>query len=97
MTVRLVVPSALREEAGGTAVLSVLVPGGAGRATVADVLDAVAGTHPRLERRLRDEAGLLRRHVNVFVAGQETRTLLGLATPVDGGSEVVVLPSIAGG
>lgn len=65
--------------------------------TVGRVLDALAGTHPRLERRIRDERGVLRRHVNVFVGGDDCRSLLGQDTSVPAGAEVVVLPNIAGG
>ena len=60
-------------------------------------LDAVAVAHPALERRIRDEQGRLRRHVNVFVDGSNVRDLEALATPLPEGSEVVVLPAVSGG
>jgi molybdopterin synthase sulfur carrier subunit len=65
--------------------------------TVADLLDALASGHPRLDRRLRDETGTLRRYVNVFVGQEDVRRLNGLATPVRPGDVVLVLPSVAGG
>jgi hypothetical protein len=45
---------------------------------------------------LRDEAGKLRRYVNVYIGDEESRRLQGLATPVDG-RDIQILPSIAGG
>ena len=89
-----VLPAALRDEAAGASSVTIVV---AGPARVRDVLDALAAAHPRLERRLRDERGEVRRHVNVFVAGDDTKALLGQDTLVPDGAEVVVLPSIAGG
>lgn len=63
-------------------------------ATLADVVDALA---PVVGRRLRDENGTLRRYVNVYVDGEDARTLGGLASPVRSGARVLVVPSIAGG
>ncbi|WP_088289583.1 MoaD/ThiS family protein [Kineosporia sp. A_224] len=99
-SVVVVLPAALRDEADGRSTVTVSVPtapAGAAAVTVGNVLDALAAAHPRLERRLRDERGTLRRHVNVFVAGDDCRALLGQDTPVPDGAEVVVLPNIAGG
>lgn len=90
-----VLPAALRDDAGGASTLTVAPA--AARPTVRDVLDAVAAEHPRLGRRLRDESGQVRRHVNLFVAGDDTRGLLGQDTPVPPGAEVLVMPNIAGG
>jgi molybdopterin converting factor small subunit len=86
-------PAALASECGGARHLDVDAPPGA---TLADVLDQVAAAHPRLGRRLRDEAGKLRRYVNVYIGDEESRRLQGLATPVDG-RDIQILPSIAGG
>lgn len=98
-SVVVVLPAALRDEADGRSTVTVSVTAATVSAavTVGRVLDALAAAHPRLERRLRDERGTLRRHVNVFVAGDDCRALLGQDTPVPDGAEVVVLPNIAGG
>ena len=47
-------------------------------------------------RRASDDGGL-RRFVNVYVAGEDIRFLEGLATPVEDGAEVTILPAVAGG
>nr|MDQ3757045.1 MoaD/ThiS family protein [Actinomycetota bacterium] len=66
-------------------------------ATVGAVLDALAAAHPSVGRRLRDEAGALRRHVNVFVGPDNIRDLDDVGTAVPEGSEVAVLPAVSGG
>ena len=93
-TVRVRLPGALRDLAGAQAVVAVDVPADA---TVADVLDALGRRLPAVERRIRDEQGTLRRHVNVFVGPANVRDLALLATPVPVDTEVHVLPSVSGG
>ncbi|MGY1686428.1 MULTISPECIES: MoaD/ThiS family protein [unclassified Geodermatophilus] len=93
MTVEVVLPGVLADLAGGVRRLRV----DPGDATLAGLLDALAVTHPVLERRIRDEAGEVRRFVNVYVDGDDVRFSAGLATPVTAGSVVQVLPSVAGG
>lgn len=94
MTVVVRLASALRTHAGGAARIELdLVPPVRLRA----VLDAVDVRHPAVGRRLRDESGMLRRHVNLFVGSDDARTLDGLDTMVADGVEVAVLPAVSGG
>ena len=92
MVVRLA--SALRAHAGAAPCLELDLPP---PVTVAAVLDAVAVAHPAVGRRLRDEAGALRHHVNVFVGADNVRDVRGVATDVPEGAEVAVLPAVSGG
>ena len=93
MTVQVVLPGVLADLAGGRRELAVEAGGG----TLADLLDTLAGQHPLLARRIRDEAGQIRRFVNVYVDGDDVRFAQGLATVLPDGTQVHVLPSIAGG
>jgi sulfur-carrier protein len=86
------VPGALRAEAGGEGRLLVGADG-----SLRAVLDEIGRRWPRLERRLRDETGALRRYVNVYVDGEDCRRSGGLDTPVPAAAEIQVLPSVAGG
>jgi molybdopterin converting factor small subunit len=88
------VPAALRELGGGHATHSPDLGDGA---TVADLLNAIAADYPALERRIRDEQGALRPHVNIFVGDENVRTLNGAATVLAPGAEVSILPAISGG
>lgn len=90
--VTIVVPGVLRAEADGAPRLEISSSG-----TLRDVLDEVGERWPRLERRIRDERGEVRRHVNVYVNGDDARLARGQDTPVPDGGEVRILPSVAGG
>jgi sulfur-carrier protein len=94
VSVEVLLPGVLADLAGGSRRLEV-EPADDG--TLAGLLDALAATHPVLERRIRDEAGQVRRFVNVYVDGDDVRFAAGLATPVAAGAVVQVLPSVAGG
>jgi molybdopterin converting factor small subunit len=93
--VRIILPGVLRELAGG--LVELVVPVGDEATSLRTVLDAVVVTRPQLGARIRDETGTLRRHVNVFVDGQDVRNLGGLEVPVGPDAVVHILPSIAGG
>jgi molybdopterin converting factor small subunit len=92
--VDVLLPGVLREHAGGNAVLHLDL---ADDATVASVLDELAQQWPALGRRLRDDTGAVRRHVNLFVDGDDVRSLHRAGTPLRDGSVLHVLPSVAGG
>ena len=66
-------------------------------ATVGGLLDALEENYPRLRFKLRDETGRLRRHVRVFVDGEDVSGTTGVATPLGGASTVDIIHSIAGG
>jgi molybdopterin converting factor small subunit len=87
-------PGVLREHAGGSDRLEVELTDDA---RLGLVLDLVSESWPVLGRRLRDDTGAVRRHVNMFVDGEDVRLTGGLATPVPDGAVVHVLPSVAGG
>ena len=90
--VTVLLPGVLRTEAGGARTVTVEAAG-----SLRAVLEEIATRWPRLERRIRDEQGQLRRYVNVYVDGDDCRLGGGLETPVRDGAEIQILPSVAGG
>ena len=94
LTVVVRLASALRTHAGGAPCIELDVPA---PATLGAVIDAIAAAHPAVGRRVRDEAGALRRHVNVFVGADNARDLDGIDTVVPEGTEVAVMPAVSGG
>ena len=93
-TVAVRLPAALRPRGDGRSVLRLEVEDGI---TVAGLLDRLAVERPDVERRVRDEQGRLRAHVNLFVGAEHIRDLDGLATPLRGGAELTILPAVSGG
>ncbi|GAA3389607.1 ubiquitin-like small modifier protein 1 [Cryptosporangium minutisporangium] len=94
MAVSISLPGVLRPYAGDEATVEVPAERAA---TLGAALDVLAERHPALDRRLRDERGALRRYVNFYLDGEECRRLAGAETPVPDGSEILILPSVAGG
>jgi hypothetical protein len=69
------------------------VPG----ATVREVLDAVFAREPRLRGYVVDERGALRRHMVVFVDGQQVLDRDSLSDAVAPDAEVYVMQALSGG
>jgi molybdopterin synthase sulfur carrier subunit len=77
------IPPTLREQVGGERELA------AEGDTVRDLLDDLMSRFPALEQQLP--------FANVYVEGEDVRTLDGLETEVKPGSTVILLPAMAGG
>jgi len=91
MSVSVRVPTILRTYTGGESEVS------ADGATLADVLDSLDASYPGIKGRIIDEQGELRRFVNVYVGNDDVRFLDGLQTPTSDGTQVSVIPAVAGG
>jgi sulfur-carrier protein len=91
MSVSVRIPTTLRTLTAGQS--EVALEG----SNVRDVLTGLDQAHPGFADRLLDDDGNLRRFVNVFVADDDIRFLEGLDTPVPDGSEVSIIPAVAGG
>lgn len=85
------VPTILRSYTDGASEVT------ADGATLSEVLDSLDTSYPGMKGRIVDEQGELRRFVNVYVGNDDVRFLDGLDTPVHEGSQVSVIPAVAGG
>ena len=65
--------------------------------SVRAVLDAVFALSPRLRGYVLDEQGALRRHMMVFVDGQQIGDRERLSDPVRPTSEIYVMQALSGG
>ncbi len=90
MSVRVQIPTPLRQHTEGQAVVEV-----AG-ATVPAALDDLDRKCPGISARLFDN-GQVRRFVNVYLNDEDIRYLDNLATPVKDGDELAIIPAVAGG
>ena len=95
--IRVRVPTALRDLVAGSQSVVVDADASGDTVTVGAVLDALAVMHPALERRVRDEMGRPRVHVNLFVGADNVRDLDGLATQIASGGELSIIPAVSGG
>jgi molybdopterin synthase sulfur carrier subunit len=93
VTVTFALPGALQPFAGGCAEVACRAP----RGTVHGALAALAGIHPGVVERVLDERSHQRRHVNLFVDGENTRFLHGLDTAVRDGAVITIVPAVSGG
>ena len=84
------IPPTLRTETNG--VREVEASGG----TVRELLDDLTGRFPALRGQLLEDDDLAP-FVNVYVEGEDVRTLDGLDTSVDDDATVILLPAMAGG
>jgi sulfur-carrier protein len=83
------IPPTLRAEVGGERQIE-----GAGE-DVREVLENLADRYPNLGRQLFED-GELAPFVNVYLGGEDVRTLDGLETRVQG-EPMILLPAMAGG
>ena len=66
-------------------------------ATVGEALAAVFENNPRPRGYVVDEQGAVRKHMNVFVDGQQIRDRAGLRDAVTPTSEIYVIQALSGG
>ena len=65
--------------------------------TLAELLDSLESNHQGIRARILDDAGQLRRFVNVYVGDEDVRFSGGLEAPVPEGAKVSIIPAVAGG
>lgn len=90
-TVTVRIPTPLRQFTNGAD--EVYVEG----TTVGEVLNTLGASHVGLLERVMNPHGELRNFVNVYVGGDNVRSLEGLATPVSEQDIVSIIPAVAGG
>jgi MoaD family protein len=66
-------------------------------ATIGALLDDLDRNYPGLKGRICDDAGQVRKFVNIFANDEDIRYLKNLDTPVKDGDEISIVPAIAGG
>ncbi|MFC5183902.1 MoaD/ThiS family protein [Actinomadura harenae] len=90
-TVSVRIPTILRTYTGGESEVS--AEGGTLRAVVADLEASYSG----ISARILDDGGKIRRFVNVYVGDEDVRFAEGLDTPTPSGTQISIIPAVAGG
>jgi len=91
MTVKVIIPTALRQFAGKRESVEF------DARTVGEALDSLTGHYQELRKHLYADDGRLRSFVNVYVNDEDIRYLAKDRTTVKDGDTISIIPSIAGG
>ena len=91
MSVSVRVPTILRPYTQGASEVSVE------GSTLSEVLESLDTSYPGIKSRVLDDAGELRRFVNVYVDNDDVRFAEGLQTSIKDGGQVSIIPAVAGG
>ena len=91
MSVSVRIPTPLRKLTGGADEVAIEA------STIGELIDNLEAAHAGLKERLCDDAGEIRRFVNVYVNDEDVRFLDGRGTALKDGDEVSIVPAIAGG
>ena len=91
MSITVQIPTALRRHTAGTASLSCAAT------NLGELFSVLDEKFPELKPHLRDDAGQVRRFLNIYVNEEDVRFLGGPAYAFQEGDEVLLVPSIAGG
>ena len=91
MNITVQIPTALRRHTGGTAKITCAA------GNLNELFSTLDEKFPDLKPHLRDDAGQIRRFLNVYVNEEDIRFLGGPSYTFKDGDEVLLVPSIAGG
>ena len=91
MAITVQIPTALRRLTGGTGKVT------CSPANLGELFAVLDQQFPDLKSHLRDEAGQIRRFLNIYVNEEDIRFLGGASYAFQDGDEVLLVPSIAGG
>jgi molybdopterin synthase sulfur carrier subunit len=90
MSIKVEIPTPLREQAGGNA--EVEVAGGTVGAALADLVKKYPALEPKLFQN-----GKLRPYINVFINNEDIRYLDEMDTALTDGVIIALIPAVAGG
>ncbi len=91
MAITVQIPTALRRLTGGASQIS------CSPANLGELLAVLDQQFPELKSHLRDDAGQIRRFLNIYVNEEDIRFLGGSDYSFQDGDEILLVPSIAGG
>lgn len=91
MSVKVRIPTPLQKITGDKGEVEIQA------SNIQDLLENLEKKYPGIKPRICDEAGKVRRFVNIYLNEEDIRFLKQEATPVKDGDEVSIVPAIAGG
>jgi sulfur-carrier protein len=91
MTITVQIPTALRRHTSGIEKITCAA------ANLGELFSTLDQQFPELKPHLRDDAGQVRRFLNIYVNDEDIRFLGGTKYAFQDGDEILLIPSIAGG
>jgi sulfur-carrier protein len=91
MAITVHIPTPLRKLTGNAAEVTVEA------ASVGELVDNLEAAYAGIQEKLLDDAGEIRRYVNLYVNDEDIRFLDGKGTSLNEGDSVTIVPAIAGG
>ena len=91
MSVHVRIPTILRNYTDGASEVD------AQGSTLGEVLDDLESNHNGIKARVLDDSGQIRRFVNVYVGNDDVRFLDGLGSSTPDGTQISIIPAVAGG
>ena len=91
MSLKVVIPAPLRKYTAGAETVEA-APG-----TVQEIIEGLESKYPGIKKSVCDDAGSLRRFINIYVDGEDVRFLDNLQTKARDGAEIAIVPAISGG
>ena len=91
MPITVQVPTPLRKLTGNQSEVGVEA------STVQELVDGLEAAYAGIKDKLVDDAGEIRRYVNIYVNEEDIRFLDGAGTVLKDGDSVAIVPAIAGG
>jgi sulfur-carrier protein len=91
MSVRVYIPTPFRRATDNRDTVE------SGSPDVRHLLDELEASFGGLRGLLRNEAGEVHHHINIYVNSEAIETRGGLDTPLQDGDEVAIIPAMAGG
>ena len=91
MKITVEIPTALRRFTDGVQTIE------CGSATLPELMGEIEQKFPAISKHLRDDAGQVRRFINIYVNEEDIRFLGNEKYAFQDNDEILVIPSIAGG
>jgi molybdopterin synthase sulfur carrier subunit len=91
MAVKIRIPTPLRKLTNNEELVEVKAT------TIGDAINELQARYPGIKERLVDDAGAVRKFVNIYVNEEDIRFLQNQQTKIKEGDEVSIIPAIAGG
>jgi len=91
MAAEIIIPAILRPMTSGADTVQ------SHGSTIIAIINDLEARFPGIKNRLCDDSGNTHRFVNIYLNGEDIRSLNQLDTPVHDSDEITIVPAIAGG